>query len=32
MQGGSWIDWPADRFSSDQVGQLIDYVKNLKSA
>jgi hypothetical protein len=32
LQGGSWIDWPADRFSSDQVGQLIDYVKNLRSA
>jgi hypothetical protein len=31
LQGGSFLDWPSDRFSSDQVGQLIDYVNNLKS-
>lgn len=31
LQGGTFLDWPSDRFSSSQVGQLIDYVKSLKS-
>lgn len=31
LQGGSALNWPADRFSADQVNQLIKYVNGLKN-
>jgi hypothetical protein len=31
MQGGGALSWPADRFSADQVNQLIKYVNGLKN-
>jgi hypothetical protein len=30
LQGGGALSWPADRFSSEQVNQLIKYVNTLK--
>lgn len=29
LLGGNWASWPGDRFSADQVSQLIDYVNKL---
>jgi hypothetical protein len=31
LQGGGALSWPADRFSSEQVNQLIKYVNGLKN-
>lgn len=31
LQGGGALNWPADRFSADQVNQLIKYVNGLKN-
>lgn len=31
LQGGGALSWPADRFSADQVNQLIKYVNGLKN-
>jgi hypothetical protein len=31
LQGGGALSWPADRFSADQVNQLIKYVSGLKN-
>jgi hypothetical protein len=31
LQGGGPLSWPADRFSADQVNQLIKYVSGLKN-
>lgn len=31
LQGGNALSWPADRFSADQVNQLIKYVNGLKN-
>ena len=31
LQGGGALSWPADRFSAEQVNQLIKYVNGLKN-
>jgi len=31
LQGGGALSWPADRFSAEQVNQLIKYVSGLKN-
>ena len=31
LQGGDALSWPADRFSAEQVNQLIKYVNGLKN-
>jgi hypothetical protein len=31
LQGGGPLNWPADRFSAEQVNQLIKYVNGLKN-